>query len=88
MTAIESPLVLIGRDIGKGIEIPFDEVMGIGEEPFPSYIELEFVFTQSVFTIKEMTDNEVLQLAESSNSLAFLDSPDEDIYNDLLKSKE
>lgn len=77
---IESPLL---RFEERGVAS--ERVIGVGAEPFISYVEFSVVFAPP---ITELSDNEVLQLAESSNSLALLDSPDEDIYNDLLKSKE
>ncbi len=36
----------------------------------------------------EMNDREVIQFAESTGSFAFLNSPEEDIYNDLAKKTE
>ena len=56
------------------------------------YVQLEYVFPNVVVIaeseLKELTDHEVLELAESGTSFAFLDSPEEDVYNDLLGSKE
>ncbi|MGD0252662.1 MAG: hypothetical protein ABSC01_08190 [Verrucomicrobiota bacterium] len=88
MIAIESPLLQFGQDFAEVTGAPTNKVSGVGEEPFISYTELMCVFAPLVFSITEMSDNEVVQLAESSASFAFLDSPEEDIYNDLLKSKE
>ncbi len=88
MTTIESPLLRFGKDFSADAILPENEVIGIGAKPFASYTELQFAFSQVFVSIAEMSDNEVVQLAESSNSFAFLDSPEEDIYNDLLKSKE
>jgi hypothetical protein len=87
MIAIESPLLEMGKDFAEVPGTPPNKVVGIGEKPFVSYTQLECVFPP-VFFWREMSDNEVVQLAESSGSFAFLDSPDEDIYNALLKSTE
>ena len=87
MKSVEFPLVESEKNFAPDSEPSSNRAFGVGAEPFDSYIEIGFDFPP-VFVIKEMTDHEVVQLAEGSTSLAFLDSPDEDIYNDLLKSKE
>jgi hypothetical protein len=48
------------------------------------YYEFAWVFPPPVV---ELTDREVLMLAEDSGAFTFLDSPEEDIYNDLLAKK-
>lgn len=67
---------------------PYNQIRGVGAQPYESYFEMEIVFTDAFPCIElEASDREMIQLAESSGSFAFLNSEEEDIYNDALKKE-
>jgi hypothetical protein len=86
MTTIEQPLIAFDSAASSPRNQPVRE----GERLCVSYIELEYVFPDvNIAPVKEeLTENELIQLAESVGSFSFLDSPEEDIYNDVLNKAE
>jgi hypothetical protein len=83
MIAIESPLQIV-RSVGAQSENGCQ-----ANKPTDSYVEFEFVFPDMVYALNsDLDDHEVLLLAGNSGSFAFLDSPEEDIYNDLIKKQK
>jgi hypothetical protein len=80
MIMMESPLQ---------IEQPAPHVFGKGSARFISYYEFEFRFISVIANQEpELNQHEVLQLAENAGSFAFLDSAEEDVYNDLAQKRE
>ncbi|MGA2855194.1 MAG: hypothetical protein ABSE90_13850 [Verrucomicrobiota bacterium] len=82
MFATESPLLTLER--GGRFEITPQS-----SRPKTSYFQFDIVFPVFIEAqMMEMNDREVIQFAESAGSFAFLNSPEEDIYNDLAKKTE
>lgn len=80
MTPLEAPLQ---------IEQPACEIGAHGGSASTHFYSWEFVFPNGIAVIQpELTEKEIIQLAESSGSFSFLDSAEEDVYNDLLKTKD
>jgi hypothetical protein len=83
MIAIESPLQIVSQADAQ------DEFANRANKPLDCYIELEFVFPDVLYAQdSNLNDREVLKLAENAGSFAFLDSSEEDIYNDLIKKPQ
>jgi hypothetical protein len=57
-------------------------VLRFGGKLWTEYIELEYVFPDLIVAPnEELSDCEVIQLAESTGAFSFLESPEEDIYS-------
>lgn len=60
-----------------------EKAEGRGGELFSSYFELSFVFPKVILSHpEELSDMEVLEGASQAGTFAFLDAPEEDVYND------
>jgi|GEM_PF-6868663 len=77
---------VIEKQIGQKAEA---RAVGVGSELHTTYFE--FRFTNAVVIeagARELSDNELLLASEKSGTFDFLDAPEEDGYNDLLKKRE
>lgn len=54
-----------------------------------SYFFFECTYSPPIeVCVSELTDSELLSAADGAGTFDFLDSPEEDIYNDVLKKSE
>ena len=79
MITCESPLQMPGDAQVEVVECP-------SRPAETAYFEFIFRFPDVISANQpELQDHEVLHLAETADSFAFLNSEEEDIYNDLIK---